>query len=126
MRRLAQALTKRERETWVDLENIAPTAEWLAEVYSGIEGADAFIFVISPDSVTSEDCLRELAHAVEHNKMLIPIVRWEVDDEAVPEPLGSYNWVFFRQGDDFDESLQQLVDALDTDLWIGYRPTRAC
>jgi len=55
VRRLADALTKRKRETWVDLENIAPIAEWLAEVYSGIEGTDAFIFVISPDSVKTED-----------------------------------------------------------------------
>ncbi len=34
VRRLAEALKKHQRE--IDLESIAPTAEWMAEVYSGI------------------------------------------------------------------------------------------
>jgi hypothetical protein len=119
VRRLAEGLKKRDRGIWVDLENIAPTAEWMAEVYSGIVGTDAFVFVISPDSVKSEDCLRELNHAFEHNKKLIPIVRHEVVEEAVPEPLGSYNWIFFREDDDFEQALHDLVYALDTDLdWV--------
>jgi WD40 repeat protein len=119
VRRLAEALKKRDRSIWVDLESIAPTAEWLEEVYSGIESTNAFVFVISPDSVKSEDCLREHTHALKHNKKLIPIVRQEVDEEAVPEPLGSYNWIFFREDDDFEQAFQDLVYALDTDLnWV--------
>jgi hypothetical protein len=52
VRRLAEALEKRDRETWVDLEDIRPTEEWLARVYSGIEGANAFVFVISSKSLS--------------------------------------------------------------------------
>jgi hypothetical protein len=119
VRRLDAAFTKRNRETWVDLEDIRPTEEWLAGVYAGIEGADAFVFVISPDSVESRSCLLELAHAVEHNKRLVPIVRREVDTSAVPEPLRSPQWIFFREQDDFEEAFQELVDALDTDFdWV--------
>ena len=50
VRDLHEALAARERDTWVDWEDIPLTAEWLAEIYAGIEGADAFVFVISPDS----------------------------------------------------------------------------
>ena len=84
---LNEALEKRDYDVWVDLENIPPTAEWLAEVYSGIEGSNVFVFVISPDSIASKVCQQELAHAVEpvpvsrrarraveHNKRLVPIV----------------------------------------------------
>src|SRR3712207_1684036 len=101
VRRLAEVLEKRDRETWVDLEDIRPTEEWLAGVYSGIEGTNAFIFVISPESVKSKSCLQELDHAVEHNKRLVPIMHQAVDDEAVPEPLRSPQWIFFRDEDDF-------------------------
>src|SRR5215203_4352312 len=119
VRRLDAALTQRDRETWVDLEEIRPTEEWLAGVYAGIEGSNAFLFVISPESVELKGCLQELAHAVEHNKRLVPIVRQDVDDEAVPESLRSPQWIFFRVGDDFEEAFQELVDALDTDLdWV--------
>jgi len=119
VRRLDAALTQRDRETWVDLEEIRPTEEWLAGVYAGIEGSNAFLFVISPESVELKGCLQELAHAVEHNKRLVPIVRQDVDDEAVPESLRSPQWIFFRVGDDFEEAFQELVDALDTDFdWL--------
>src|SRR5829696_5598410 len=120
VRRLDQALAKRDRETWVDLEDIRPTEEWLPSVYSGIEGANAFVFVISPESARSKSCLRELEHAVENNKRLIPIVCRDVDASTVPEPLRSPQWIFLREEDNFKESFQQLVDALDTDLdWVN-------
>ena len=62
--RLAHALEDRKCRSWIDSESIAPSAQGLAEVYSGVVGADASVFVLSPASVNSEVCLRELAHAV--------------------------------------------------------------
>jgi hypothetical protein len=117
--RLKEALEKSGYEVWVDVEDILPTEDWLAGVYSGIEKADAFVFVISPDSVKSEDCQKELDHSVEHNKRLVPIMHRAVYDEEVPEPLRVPEWIFFQDGDDFDGSLQTLTEALDTDLeWV--------
>jgi len=77
---LKEALEKHSYDVWVDVEDILPTEDWLAGVYSGIEKADAFVFVISSDSIRSEDCQRELDHAVEHNKRLVPIMtaRWTI------------------------------------------------
>jgi hypothetical protein len=119
VRHLDAALEKEGRKAWVDVESILPTEDWLAKIYSGVEGSDAFVFVISPDSVRSQDCRRELLHAVEHNKRLVPIVRREVEDEAVSEPLRSPQWIFFRESDDFERSCRALTDALDTDLeWV--------
>src|SRR5215204_4785829 len=116
---LNEALEKRDYDVWVDLENIPPTAEWLAEVYSGIENSNVFVFVISPDSIASKVCQQELAHAVEHNKRLVPIVCREVDPEEVPEILRSLNWIFLRDSDNREEGFQDVVDALNTDLdWL--------
>jgi hypothetical protein len=116
---LKEALEKHGYDVWVDVEDILPTEDWLAGVYSGIEKADAFVFVISSDSTRSKDCQRELDHAVEHNKRLVPIMHRSVDDKEVPKPLGVPEWIFFRDSDDFDRSLQTLTKALDTDLeWV--------
>jgi hypothetical protein len=38
------------RKTWVDVNDIPPSAKWRAEVLSNIEQANAFVFVLSPDS----------------------------------------------------------------------------
>jgi hypothetical protein len=51
VRRLADALQARNREVWVDLEEIIPSARWREEIRAGITEAHAVAFVISPDSI---------------------------------------------------------------------------
>jgi len=114
--KLSSALIADGREAWVDWEAIPPTAEWMAEIRAAIEGADTFVSVISPDSVVSDVCQQEVAHAAAHNKRLVPIVHREVKDELVPDELRALNWLFFRESDDFGAAFQKLTEALDTDL----------
>ena len=114
VRHLFDQLTARDREPWADWQDIPPTADWLAEIYRGIEAADSFLFVISPDSVASEICTLEIEHAVKHNKRLVPVVWKDADD--VHQSMSAHNWVFLRQQDDFEANFELLIDALDTDL----------
>ncbi len=67
VRRLDEALAARGREAWVDWEGIRPTEEFMQAIYAAIEGADTFVFVLTPDSVASQACRREIAHAAMHN-----------------------------------------------------------
>ncbi len=119
VKRLEDALERRGRETWVDWQGIRPAEEFMQAIFPAIEGTDTFIFVLSPDSVTSEICGKELAHAVSHNKRMIPIMARDTDAKAVPEPLAKLNWVFARDADSFEAAADFLISALDTDLgWI--------
>ncbi|WNZ45770.1 toll/interleukin-1 receptor domain-containing protein [Leptolyngbya boryana CZ1] len=72
--RLHNALKDQGRETWVDWQDIPLTADWWQEIERGIEGTATFVFILSPDSIASEVCTREINHAVKHNKRLVPIV----------------------------------------------------
>jgi hypothetical protein len=117
--RLHAALTARDRETWIDSKSIRPSEEWWARIRGGIEAAHAMVFVISPDSVDSRVCRDEFSHATTHNKRLIPVVARDVDVDAVPDPLRQLNWIFLRDGDDFEAGVERLVDALDSDFaWL--------
>ncbi len=114
-----KALEDRKREAWVDWDDIPLTSKWLEEIYSGIESADAFAFLTSPDSVASKHCRLELKHAVKNNKRLLPIMHREVDDEYVPPDLTTHQYVLFRETDDFQRSFESLMEALDLDLeWV--------
>ncbi|MEM7794051.1 MAG: TIR domain-containing protein [Cyanobacteria bacterium P01_C01_bin.118] len=114
---LNQALANSKYDAWVDWENIPLTADWWEEIKAGIEGADMFVFVISPDSIASTVCGQEIDHAVENNKRLLPIVYREGFDMSLVRPsLGKHNWLFFRAADDFDNAFSSLVKALNTDL----------
>ena len=125
MKTLQEALTEAKRDAWVDWQDIPPTAEWLKEIDSAIDAAQAVVFIISPDSVASRICSREVTHAVEQNKRLIPIVCRDVNDKDVPEALARLNWIFLREQDDFATALKSLIHAADTDL-IGSAPILAC
>lgn len=119
MRRLHDGLASRQRELWVDWEGIPPSADWMREVEAAIDAAEAFVFVLSPDSVASPVCQRELAHAVTRNKRLLPVVCRDTEAATVPTELGRLNWIWFRDDDTFDAALGTLLLAVDTDLdWV--------
>ena len=117
--RLHEALKARQRQAWVDLEDIPPTADWQEKIKVGVEGARAFVFVLSPDAVASQVCRQEIEHAAVSHKRLIPLVCREVEAQTVPETLGKLNWIFLREQDDFEKGLDTLLTAVDTDLeWV--------
>ena len=122
--RIHQELEARDRDPWVDWQDIPPTAEWLDEVYAGIQAADTYLFIISPDSVVSEICTLEIEHAVQHNKRLVPVVLRDVEDDQVHSAMSAHNWVFLREEDDFEANFELLIDALDTDLGYVREHTR--
>jgi WD40 repeat protein len=113
---LADALVAAKREIWVDWEDIPPAADWHAEIFAGIEAADSFVFVISPDSASSQVCSEELDHAIKNKKRLIPILYREAPTALLNPVISSHNWIYFRPADGFDKALQLLLKTLDTDL----------
>lgn len=123
--RLQEALTARGKHVWVDRAEIEPASDWAARINRGIEGAKAFIFVITPESVVSRQCLRELEIAAAQRKLIIPVVLHDVaHDQALPEDLARPNWIFFPAGleagstpsQDSERALDEVIQALDEDL----------
>lgn len=115
--RLQRALAAAGEEMWVDWSGIPPTAEFALEINKGIEVADNFVFILSPDSLAATSyCRKEITHAAAMGKRMIPIYFREVPQEMVPESLAKLNYIFFRATDDFDAALEKLKSALHTDL----------
>lgn len=108
-------------DIWVDWKGIPLSADWRAEITKGIQSANAFIFVISPDSVASEVCAEELEIAADSNKRFIPILHREPGKGAKLHPkISSHNWVFIRDEQELEKMLPALVDAINTDLgWLA-------
>ena len=118
VRRLHGGLAARGRTTWVDWEGIPPTADWMNQIHAAIDAAEAVVFVISPDSIASAVCAKEVEYANTHHKRLIPVVCRPVEPASVPATLARLNWIFFT-GAPFEASLETLLTAVDTDLvWV--------
>ncbi|KAM3114418.1 TIR domain-containing protein [Phormidesmis sp. 146-33] len=111
---LDAAFRKLNRDPWIDWEDIPAGEEWRKAIAHGIENADTFIFVITPDSAASKECIKELEQAIALNKRIIPIVRREAT--GVHPVLAELNWIFFRENDDFNIAFRKLIKAINTDL----------
>jgi hypothetical protein len=115
VRRLASALEARGRDVWVDWE-MEPADRWRESIREAIDAADAVVFVVSPDAVASEECGKELEHAASEHKRLIPVVCRDVEGLGVAEVLQELNWVFLREGDDFDAGVVAIERGLELNL----------
>src|SRR5688572_21499868 len=77
--KIVQTLAEYDLDTWVDWKSIPKGEDWEQEIYRGIEEAETFLFLISPDSIKSDICNREITHAVKNNKRTVPLVIRDAD-----------------------------------------------
>lgn len=117
VRVLHAALCQSDYDAWIDWEDIAPTTAWWQEIEAGIEAAHTFIFVISQASLHSVYCRREIDHAINHGKRLLPVLRRKdfAPGDMHPE-LGQHQWVPFQEGDNFEVAFATLVETINTDI----------
>jgi WD40 repeat protein len=114
---LQRDLVTRGIRVWVDREEIEPASDWAERIVRGIDASKALIFVITPESVHSAQCLRELDKAVELHKLIVPVLLREVaNHRELPEALTRANWVVFTPGCDQGHAVDALTDALTEDL----------
>jgi len=118
-RRIIQALKDLNQDVWVDWEDIPPASDWLDQIFQGIEGSDAFIFLVSPDSASSEVCKVEVGHAAKNNKRIIPVVVRQVNPQDTIDSIRKLNWTFIREEDKFDDGMVKIKTAIELDFeWV--------
>lgn len=117
--RLETALEKRDFEPLIDRTEIYAFEDWWTRIQSLIAQADTIVFLLSPESVSSQVCAKEVAFAASLNKRFAPVVIQAVENKLVPDLLSQLNFIFFDKEADFGESFDRLCDALRTNIdWI--------
>jgi hypothetical protein len=84
---LAEALQQLDKDVWFDqirqpLRGIPPGSKWWNEVKYGIQSADNFLFIISPNSITSPYCHAEIGHALHVDKRIVTVLYCGEQSEA--------------------------------------------
>jgi TIR domain len=113
---LSEELRQRGKQIWLDRSNIEPAADWRTRITKGIEQANAFIFVISPDSANSRECAKELEVAVDGHKRIIPVIFRPVPENSLPAALTTPNWISFEDEEARAHEVDELIEALESDL----------
>ncbi len=124
VRRIADSISERGKEVWLDTEGIADGEVFPEAIKRAIEQSDAFLFVITPDAVSSAYCENEVEYARDLQKRIVPVLRELVRDSELPAEIRNRNWIPFTEDAEFDHSMARLVSALDTDLEANKAHTR--
>ncbi|MEO1404010.1 MAG: TIR domain-containing protein [Cyanobacteria bacterium J06635_1] len=128
-------------KVWFDFDDIPLGVDYQKQINDGIEKADNFLFIISPHSVNSAYCAKEIELALTCNKRIIPLLHvetisfatwqqrnpgqgeanWQIYQEKglhssfpnMHPEISKINWVYFRKGlDDFEAGLAGLQSIL--------------
>src|SRR5262245_57966357 len=125
--KLEEALLTLDFIVHIDKTSIALGEDWRKRLEGMIRAAEVVVFIISPDAVKSPVCNREVERTEELKKRLVPIKWQSVEGIRLPPGLSRPHWGDFseveRLGLDakraFDGSFAKLVEALETDIWLG-------
>jgi sulfatase modifying factor 1 len=71
---LRDDLLARGFDVWLDTAALEPSRDWWHEIEHGIEGASAFVLLMTPDSDASRYVNAELNHAQYHNRPVFPLL----------------------------------------------------
>ncbi len=129
--RLARDLDDAGLEVWIDFRQISGGELWQNEIFRGIERSEFVIFCMSPASIASEWCNREIMAAREQNKLIIPIMIVDAyDDLKHSENLSwilDVHFISFVAG--YEQAYSQLLDSLPGSRPVGvydeFDPTQA-
>ncbi|GAA4828350.1 TIR domain-containing protein [Algivirga pacifica] len=115
-RMLNVSLQESGKNTWFDQENIpAGSQNFWEEIQRGIDSANNFLFILSPDALSSPYCEDEVAYAMEQGKRILTVRYKALGDTPLPEALQHIQWVDFLETKDFATALGELSRALEVD-----------
>ncbi|MDM8558104.1 TIR domain-containing protein, partial [Candidatus Parabeggiatoa sp. HSG14] len=121
-RGLNTRLQETGKTTWFDQESISSGVDFEKEILKGIDSADNFLLIVSPDAVASEYCEREVVYAAEQSKRFISVLHRETDPNTMPEVLRKINWIDFKETA-FDKSFPELIQAIELDREHAHQHT---
>jgi WD40 repeat protein len=103
----------------IDSKDVVAGEPWRERLAGLIATADELVFLISPDSVTSEICDWELSHAELLGKRTLPVVCRATKDAEIPARLAKLNYVFLDGSKSTSDELAKLLAALNEDTaWV--------
>jgi len=113
-----QSLSRYAKTTWTHDRDIQKGADYECAIKMGIENADNFFYFISPHSITSEYCKKELAHAQKYNKRIVPLLIAPTPEADTPEVLRELQYVDFTDNTcqaDYDSDIDDILNILRLD-----------
>ena len=118
MEKIRNSLRREIITVWTNKTDIQTGEAFEEAIKRGIEQADNVVYLLSPDSVTSDFCQRELDLAVSLHKRIIPVLVQETEANQVPSALRSLQYIDLTDNvkqDDYLLDESELLKILHQD-----------
>jgi hypothetical protein len=112
MEKVHERLAISEISVWTDKQLRPGTPSWPKSIQSAIEKCPLFIILLTPSAKASDAVTTELAYALAHNRIILPILAEGDDKTAVPLQIITRQWTDIR--DEFELGMTGLVEAIQT------------
>jgi len=113
MAKIRNSLIRQGITLWTKQTDLKTGRELAQAINGGIEGADNFVYLLSPDTINSPYCQQGLAHALSLNKRIIVLLIKPTDLEFVPESIRNLHAIDMTGHED---AYQVGVDKLIKEL----------
>lgn len=105
---LAEELRNVHANIWIDQLDIHGGAKWDVEIEKALKASTCVLFIVSKESVKSDNVLDEVYYALNKRKQVIPII---IGDCEVPYRIERLQQINFSR--DYNLGLKQLLKALN-------------
>jgi TIR domain/WD domain, G-beta repeat len=129
--KIRQNLSRHLITSWIDNKDIRKGSKYEEAIQTGIEQADTFLFFLSPQSLVSEFCLKELEYAFSLHKRIIPIKIRPIDlavfqTSELLKRLGQIQFIDLTDNtneQDFGRDISDLLFQLrlDSDYFLRHK-----
>ena len=106
--KLATDLKNAGINLWIDQLDIPAGVRWDAEVEKSLENSNSLLVILSDTSVTSNNVLDEVSHALDNNKQVFPVI---IDNCKIPFRLKRLQHIDFTA--DYETAFNGLLQALN-------------
>jgi hypothetical protein len=126
LEKISTVLTKAGYKATSDFADIFPGEEWWKRITDIIQSSDKVLVILSPDTIASPVCMKEMEWAAETGKAIVPVLIREVETTRIPAYLARLNFIFMRDDAEFERGVPALLEVLATDLeWMRLRRASA-
>ena len=109
--KIGKTLRREGFTIWTNQTDIKTGTAFEEEIKKGIEGADNFVYLMSPEALQSQYCYLELAHAFANHKRIIPLLVQKTDIELLPSQLQELQFIDLTEHED-NHKYRIIIDKL--------------
>ncbi len=106
--RLAKDLKAVGEDIWFDQLDIPTGARWDDEIEKALDKSEAFLIILSPESIKSQNVKDEVGYAIDAGKLILPVV---IENCNVPFRLRRFQYVDFTNKP-YENSLAEIKHLL--------------